>query len=773
MFVKRLFKNFDFMSDHPELLINKRNRLTSIYGGLLSLVYFLLIIAILYLFGVEFIVRTRPYVLVNSLINNEEDYFNFEINKFQIYYGVSNDNVRESTDANQKKKFEYEYYLKKQNIISNYNNDKLIINNNELEYEKNLEFENKNIDSFNKMYYLNLSSNLMLNYESTFNINFLLNNNNQTEVNNNFIILNLTSNIINLENYQLPFQQTNSTHKIYFVQNFEIEIEIPIVIYEIKTDHGIFLEDHYDISTYIIDTQRINNYIRNSYDNPEQSNSKIKIKIILSKEKISIFRSYMKFHEVMHSIGGLKEFFSLIAYLLYYFYNDVNTKLYLVNKYFDIPLNTKKLTESDKSNKGKVFHNSKMRNNKINEKLNEILKDESGINFKNNYDEMNNNNKLNYILNKNPLNKKKTIILEDFNKSVRYEHQRLEVSSRRIIDNNKLKRNKYSDAISNNSSYQVNNSFDIKSEYSNKNKIDKNEDNNNDKMKNLQSLFLKDKSKKDISLNSDQICNKRNRSLSNCEVPRKSNNNILLIDNIENEINNKQDKQDVKSKSSRHLKFYNIHKDNDFTIEENSNEKLTSKELYYSKFKKESNNNIFIHEKPNLKEETLNEENLPKSESICSVNYKSLSRTLNLPKDIFKPKNRDKIELGLFSEFFFCILCQNKNEQKLLLNRGYEMIRGALSIENIIDLTRNVAKLRYFLLTNYENAMLDYLGNPIIENMIRPDNHYDNMDIFIKSFTEEAGTEKIEFPMKNREIVDISKNNFPLIKISEAYSQRP
>ena len=355
--INQMFYQVDFISKHPQLLINKKHRLTSVYGGLLSLAYFFLIAAIIYLFGKEFIQKEYPQIISEIKLLTNDDIFKFQERNFTIYFGLLSEN---SDDIRPKDGIlEITTYTETiNNIISNYSsNDLLSIGS----FSTIDSINSIPIPTINTMLNMNnlLFNDYYLTSASSFNLNISMNQTYYQQMKHNqslILVINITNNIINLQDYASPIQVANYSLQINLKLQYISELTIPIKVYDVLTDNGVFLVDFSPFETFTIMspslyTSQIEN-IPNENTNNETSNDIdfVRVQFHLCKEKISTIRTYEKLQNLFHDIGGIKEFFSIVSFVLYYFYNDVITKMYLVNKYFDIPVNTRKHSNSDESN---------------------------------------------------------------------------------------------------------------------------------------------------------------------------------------------------------------------------------------------------------------------------------------------------------------------------------------------------------------------------------------------------------------------------------------
>lgn len=101
--------------------------------------------------------------------------------------------------------------------------------------------------------------------------------------------------------------------------------------------------------------------------------------------------------------------------------------------------------------------------------------------------------------------------------------------------------------------------------------------------------------------------------------------------------------------------------------------------------------------------------NYVKSQGNLSIH---MENTL-FPSQITYP-TRSKLSLSIFKRHFF-YFCPNKS-LFLKLKSGFSLLDRCLSIEQHIQNTREVRKIRFFLFSNYENDVLDRIGNPILKD---------------------------------------------------------
>ena len=117
-----LILNCDFIGKEPKLNFLQRKRIHTIWGGLLCLViYALMIIGTLY-FGQELIFKNKPNIAKIEQVSTEENIIYFKDKDFLFFFGL--DSLKNSEI---KKYFDIE--IKQKEVIRNESKEKRIITN--------------------------------------------------------------------------------------------------------------------------------------------------------------------------------------------------------------------------------------------------------------------------------------------------------------------------------------------------------------------------------------------------------------------------------------------------------------------------------------------------------------------------------------------------------------------------------------------------------------------------------------------------------------------
>ncbi len=156
-------------------------------------------------------------------------------------------------------------------------------------------------------------------------------------------------------------------------------------------------------------------------------------------------------------------------------------------------------------------------------------------------------------------------------------------------------------------------------------------------------------------------------------------------------------------------------------------------------------------------------------------NIKINNDKFKIPTLLYLPKRR-KINFSLCESIFFCCLSEKK-QNVAMLKSSFRMLREYLSVENFLEMTRNIAKLRFFLFSNYENDLLDKMGNPTL-NFNKTKTKSDNLFIQMSSFINKHNlqldnNEVVEYKIDESAINNEMEFNPRLKRIMISYNQRP
>lgn len=144
-----------------------------------------------------------------------------------------------------------------------------------------------------------------------------------------------------------------------------------------------------------------------------------------------------------------------------------------------------------------------------------------------------------------------------------------------------------------------------------------------------------------------------------------------------------------------------------------------------------------------------------------------------IPKKIYLPK-RAKLQFKYYEIAFSCCLLSKSNRLKKLMN-SFHLLKQHLSIENFLQITRNISKLRFFLLSSYENDLFDYIGNPLHDcTNLENNSKYFKMNKFVVEHNKEIENKIIFY---NEETISNIKSNLNsnriLRELIDSYNSRP
>ena len=183
-----------------------------------------------------------------------------------------------------------------------------------------------------------------------------------------------------------------------------------------------------------------------------------------------------------------------------------------------------------------------------------------------------------------------------------------------------------------------------------------------------------------------------------------------------------------------------------------------------------------------LVNEFFDDNEIIKKQEENIVNYqnnnkkeKALIEGIHLPNKIYFPK-REKLKFNYFEVLFSCLLYGRSNKLKKLI-KSFKLLRQHVSIENFLQITRNISKLRYFLLSNYENDLFDYIGNPVHDDNSRNRDYnggFYKMNNFVTEHNKEIENKIIYYDNNSLyAIMPSLSSNKILRELLEVYNTRP
>lgn len=234
------------------------------------------------------------------------------------------------------------------------------------------------------------------------------------------------------------------------------------------------------------------------------------------------------------------------------------------------------------------------------------------------------------------------------------------------------------------------------------------------------------------NINHSNVIQNQSHSLSNCKSSKNFESCISDNDHSRNSIRNSSNNQILSNNTSKnnkiiHNNFININNNGKNNINKISHPKEIKKDLVINN---DNKNSLVVPIKSDIGYLSNHKNNFNKNQEILSISEKSKdtdnlnnqeiqrlnkqafleNEAILFPKIIEKPVNRGKFFFS-FSEKL-CFFCR-RNHKNMFFDKTYQNLKHSLSIENILNLNQTIHKMRYFLLTDYENKLFDSIGNPI------------------------------------------------------------
>ena len=399
-----IIKKFDYITPLITLYYNGEDRHSSLFSGLISIIFSIIVIIICGYISIDFLFKKNPNAFyykkqlkdIQSFELNYNDFFHYFIfldadtmdNIFdkQIFsiIGVLFGKVNNIFDSNDEMISEYDYShwkyeeckklnLEKLNISKNLTNEKYF--NHSLCLSKYYDKTTNQIISYyeENFPFPIIESYYEKDYEMKYKIiiklceNFTNYNNNScydSKIIQNIpfekkmkYYLNYYANNIDIENYKNPIYQQLNNISFYYNPYFVITNELNIVQTIIKSSDSIIFNNQNIIKTYNLENF-YNNYIYNNL-NPIIEMLDFKIS-----NKAEVYqREYKKFQDIAGSVDGIIEFVILfIEVLNNFFYHDYR----LINDFNNIiRIKVNKLKSFQGKNEANNLSMSKDYNSKI------------------------------------------------------------------------------------------------------------------------------------------------------------------------------------------------------------------------------------------------------------------------------------------------------------------------------------------------------------------------------------------------------------------------
>lgn len=398
-------KYFDIFGSLISFQYKTQTNFTTTFGGILSLLYFMIIVGCFYLIGRDFFSRRKPYITSSTeyspsmLLSKQdfaikfayENYTSFENSRiiyFKLWENIVIDDVLEDYVAYDlvrcnETQFNSHYgglrdsssyfCLPKDIILSNYINK---------------DDNNRKIQRYAQIYVVQCVEN-QINY---FTEEECLTENEQSEIINlkdlsfTFFLPNINTDI-NKYNNEEAIISTLQEDYFYLTENIAKFVYYDISIFQIDSDYGWIFESLNSIKKIGIAKYNYNSITRDdSYIGEEVRYNLGGIYLNYSGQIVKQSREYIKIQNLFSDIGGLLEIFTVIFSFMANTYSSLLIKLELFNSYLDIRDDIKCVNNiiSDIKKKPEVIDNKevtqiKMNNNKSIDKKDKNLDQASNM----------------------------------------------------------------------------------------------------------------------------------------------------------------------------------------------------------------------------------------------------------------------------------------------------------------------------------------------------------------------------------------------------------
>lgn len=376
--MKKIILFIDQFGYTPQFLVKKENQYHSIFGGIITILLYVIGFVAFCFFAQEIFLKNSPSVNLSTQSDEHPSSIQYE-NNFEFMVGIQNNQykvemndtiftakgvlfkttVNESGSSSEKIELDLEpcsealqkstnYYLLEQYELDGY----YCISRN----QSNVNFSDIYVNEFwgNDQFQM-----IQIKIYDCQNSTTKQNCASQEEIDS---FLNLTEmsilmvdNLIQTRDYKNPFQR-GIKEKFYYVSNkFQVSITEYIKHLEIVSDDGLLFTTNESNDTFKIDS--LIDYTIYQRD----SKTMISFSVQLNNVKEMYYRKYYKLQDLAAQVGGIFKTLLMVFTILTQFYSEHSYYQYLINHFFEIKfknedfrINTLKKT-GKKNTKGKTF----------------------------------------------------------------------------------------------------------------------------------------------------------------------------------------------------------------------------------------------------------------------------------------------------------------------------------------------------------------------------------------------------------------------------------
>lgn len=493
-----LFKEIDFCSNKPELLIDKRSNKKSLIGGLISLLIVLTMIFLSFYLGIDMIRRKKPKVVLSEILPENPTIYNLTTKDYMIGHKIVD--IDNNPFPNYKEYLDILVLKQSGNIVSSttttvFQNTQEAITEfvkcNEIEDYKSLTAESR-LSS----YFCQKDFNIELGGYYTDNkyraLRYIISPcsgksycRSEEEIkefmDKGILFVLFYGNTMIDPTKEDPFV-IEYTPQLYYLSNlFYINQHMYFKNIEVKTDAGFLFESFNYNNFFVFDVDST------YYSSRSASFKFIDVFMFIKKNTLVYHRSYLKIQELAANIGGLLKFLCITSSIFLYPISNKAIKIDLMNEMFEFtksPHDSSGLNNISLCNLEPSLNNKENKSNSIsvnagltknnlisNSNAMAIIKDSESGNEDNYFQNINHRN-----INSRNINAKADLILKE-NSSVNHNSR-----SKAFKDNLNFSYSKLDNVNNINNNINTNNNFNIKNnnliKVTNLSKIESNVNNN-------------------------------------------------------------------------------------------------------------------------------------------------------------------------------------------------------------------------------------------------------------------------------------------------------
>lgn len=361
--IKNFFEAIDFTGKEPKLLTKQKNQFKTVFGGILSLLIYMIIAAATFYFGQELYLKQHPITVTSVtfdvdppvtpltfdnfalFVGLEDSSFNYYIDNTIVNVSIQFVNQSAYQDGNDFifKKENINIPLQRCNLTENFPNFQDLFSN----------FNLKNLlcikpEAQEKLQISGAYSSSLFQY-----INIILATcKNGTEVvcksqeeidakiNGGYFVVDTINSIFNPANYTFPKKNIIKDYFTTISNKYYKKINYYMKRNDFKTDSGFLMSEYQETSYLGLDT------IEELFDF-RQLNSFLEVHIRMSNNRDIYTRSYVKLQDVIAQMGGLVKGVILILTVILYTYTELSYSEFIINYlYPHSQITEKKLRQS-------------------------------------------------------------------------------------------------------------------------------------------------------------------------------------------------------------------------------------------------------------------------------------------------------------------------------------------------------------------------------------------------------------------------------------------